>query len=53
MPPAPLTQLSEEESLFQASVRQFARERLAPHVRSMDEAQVFRKDLIEEFFALG
>jgi short-chain 2-methylacyl-CoA dehydrogenase len=49
----PLTQLSEEESLFQASVRQFARETLAPHVRSMDEAGVFRKDLIEEFFALG
>ncbi|HEY6343639.1 MAG TPA: acyl-CoA dehydrogenase [Bryobacteraceae bacterium] len=51
--PPPLTQLSEEESLFQASVRQFARETLAPHVRSMDEAGVFRKDLIEEFFALG
>ncbi|HLH42289.1 MAG TPA: acyl-CoA dehydrogenase [Bryobacteraceae bacterium] len=51
--PAPLTQLSEEESLFQSSVRQFARERLAPHVRAMDEAGVFRKDLIEEFFALG
>ena len=51
--PPPLTQLSEEESLFQASLRQFAREKLAPHVRSMDEAGVFRKDLIEEFFALG
>src|SRR5579871_1895971 len=49
----PLTQLSEEEALFQSSVRQFARERLAPHVRAMDEAGVFRKDLIEEFFALG
>src|SRR6516165_11428903 len=36
--PAPLTQLSEEETLFQGSVRQFARERLAPHVRAMDEA---------------
>jgi short-chain 2-methylacyl-CoA dehydrogenase len=51
--PAPLTQLSEEETLFQGSVRQFARERLAPHVRAMDEAGVFRKDLIHEFFNLG
>ena len=50
---APLTQLSEEESMFQASVRRFARERLAPHVRAMDEAGVFRKDLITELFDLG
>jgi short-chain 2-methylacyl-CoA dehydrogenase len=49
----PLTHLSEEESLFQASVRQFARETLAPHVRAMDEAGEFRKDLIQEFFTLG
>jgi alkylation response protein AidB-like acyl-CoA dehydrogenase len=48
-----LTQLSEEERMFQASVRQFARERIAPHVRAMDEAGVFRKDLIAEFFKLG
>src|SRR5690349_12665098 len=51
--PAPLTQLSEEESMFRASVRRFARERLAPHVRAMDEAGVFRKDLIQEMFKLG
>jgi alkylation response protein AidB-like acyl-CoA dehydrogenase len=52
-PSSPLTQLSEEETLFQASVRRFARERLAPHTRSMDEAGVFRKDLLQEFFSLG
>jgi len=51
--PSPLTQLSEEESLFQASVRRFARERLAPHARAMDEAGVFRTDLIAEMFELG
>ncbi len=51
--PSPLTQLSEEESLFQASVRRFARERLAPHARAMDEAGVFRADLIAEMFELG
>src|SRR5579862_5793546 len=51
--PAPLTQLSEEETMFQSSVWRFARERLAPHVRAMDEAGVFRKDLLHEFFELG
>jgi alkylation response protein AidB-like acyl-CoA dehydrogenase len=51
--PSPLTQLSEEESMFQASVRRFARERLAPHAREMDEAGAFRKDLLQELFDLG
>jgi alkylation response protein AidB-like acyl-CoA dehydrogenase len=50
---SPLTQLSEEETLFQASVRRFALERLAPHVRAMDDAGVFRRDLLQEFFDLG
>ena len=39
--------------MFQASVRQFARDRLAPHVRSMDEAGVFKKDLLKDLFDLG
>src|ERR1700728_2030797 len=51
--PSPLTQLSEEEALFQASVRRFARERLAPQARAMDEAGVFRADLLAEMFELG
>jgi len=50
---APLTQLSEEETMFQASVRRFAAERLAPHVRAMDDAGLFRKELIAELFELG
>jgi len=50
---APLTHLSEEESMFQDSVRRFAAERLAPHVRAMDEAGVFRKELLGEMFELG
>ena len=50
---APLTQLSEEESMFQASVRRFAAERLAPHVRAMDEAGIFRKELLTELFDMG
>ncbi len=50
---APLTILQEEERLFQASVRQFAKERLAPHVRAMDEEGKFRADLLREMFELG
>jgi butyryl-CoA dehydrogenase/short/branched chain acyl-CoA dehydrogenase len=51
--PAPLTTLQEEERLFQASVRQFAKERLLPHVRAMDEEGRFRQDLLREMFQLG
>jgi alkylation response protein AidB-like acyl-CoA dehydrogenase len=51
--PEPLTTLSEEEGMFQASVRRFAKDRLAPHVRAMDEAGVFRKELIQGMFELG
>jgi short-chain 2-methylacyl-CoA dehydrogenase len=49
----PLTHLSEEERMFQSTVRKFARERIAPHVRAMDDAGVFSKELIQEFFELG
>src|SRR5260370_16277133 len=49
----PLTLLSDEEKMFQATVRRFARERIGPHVREMDEASVFRKDLLHEMFELG
>jgi alkylation response protein AidB-like acyl-CoA dehydrogenase len=49
----PLTILPEEERLFQDSVRRFARERLAPHVRAMDERGEFQKDLLREMFELG
>jgi alkylation response protein AidB-like acyl-CoA dehydrogenase len=49
----PLTVLLEEERLFQDSVRRFAKERLAPHVRAMDEEGKFRKDLLKEMFELG
>ena len=49
----PLTRLSDEEELFQTTVGQFARERLTPHVRQMDESGVFRKELLDELFDLG
>lgn len=50
---APLTHLLEEEQLFQASVRQFTRERIAPHVRTMDKEGTLRPDLLRELFELG
>ena len=52
-PMRPLTALSEEERMFQATIRKFAHEQIAPHVREMDEAGLFRKDLLRQFFELG
>jgi alkylation response protein AidB-like acyl-CoA dehydrogenase len=49
----PLTVLSDEEKMFQDTVRRFARERIGPHVRQMDEAGVFNKDLLHDMFDLG
>jgi butyryl-CoA dehydrogenase/short/branched chain acyl-CoA dehydrogenase len=51
--PPPLTALSPDEQLFQTTVRKFAREQIRPHVREMDEAGVFRKDIIKQFFDMG
>ena len=53
MTPAPLTCLSDEEKMFQQTVRRFAKEQIAPHVREMDEAGVFRKDLLKQLFDIG
>ncbi len=53
IPSRPLTVLTEEEKMFQATVRQFAREQITPHVRAMDEAGVFRTDLLQQFFEMG
>ena len=51
--PLPLTSLTEDEKLFQTTVRRFAREQIRPYVREMDEAGVFRKDIIQQFFEMG
>jgi short-chain 2-methylacyl-CoA dehydrogenase len=52
-PSRPLSVLTEEEKMFQSTVRQFAREQIGPHVRAMDAEGVFRKDLLKQFFDLG
>src|SRR6186997_1944770 len=36
-----------------ATVRRFAREQIGPFVREMDEAAVFRQDILRQFFELG
>ncbi len=48
----PLTLLTPEEELFQSSVRQFARDKIAPLVREMDEKGEFRRELIDDFFRM-
>jgi butyryl-CoA dehydrogenase/short/branched chain acyl-CoA dehydrogenase len=52
-PPRALTLLSEDEALFQSTVRKFARDEIRPYVREMDEAAVFRKDILAQFFQMG
>ncbi|QHN05574.1 acyl-CoA dehydrogenase [Granulicella sp. WH15] len=51
--PRALTQLSEDELLFQQSVEQFARERIAPLSRQMDETQQLDAGLLKQLFELG
>ena len=50
---APLTVLSEEEEMFQQSVRDFAVEKIRPLVHQMDHDAQMDKSLITSFFELG
>jgi alkylation response protein AidB-like acyl-CoA dehydrogenase len=50
---AALTELSDDEQMFQNSVRRFAADRIVPLTRAMDEAQQMDAGLIRELFALG
>lgn len=52
-PGAPLSLLSEEEQMFQESVREFAIEKIRPLVHQMDHDATMSKDLISAFFELG
>ena len=51
--PAPLTTLTEDETLFRDNIRQFGDDKIRPLVKEMDEKGVFEKDLIHDFFQLG
>lgn len=48
-----LTQLSDEEEFFRATVRTFARKEIAPLVRAMDEARQFDAGLLRKLHANG
>ncbi|HUI41962.1 MAG TPA: acyl-CoA dehydrogenase [Terriglobia bacterium] len=52
-PVTPLTVLTEEERMFQAAAREFAEKEIGPHVEEMDREGIFRRDLIDKFFAQG
>ena len=51
--PRPLTTLSEDERLFQASVYEFADREIRPLVREMDEQAKIPRALIDKLFELG
>jgi alkylation response protein AidB-like acyl-CoA dehydrogenase len=52
-PPSPLTQLTEDETLFRASVADFARREIRPLVREMDDRAAIPKSLLGRLFDLG
>jgi alkylation response protein AidB-like acyl-CoA dehydrogenase len=49
----PLTHLNEDEQLFRSTIRDFAKQAIAPLVRQMDDEQHFSGDLLQQLFALG
>jgi alkylation response protein AidB-like acyl-CoA dehydrogenase len=49
----PLTTLSEDEQLFRQMVREFAEEKVKPHVMEMDGAAKLPRELIDQLFTLG
>ncbi|HEX8173438.1 MAG TPA: acyl-CoA dehydrogenase [Thermoanaerobaculia bacterium] len=53
IPGAPLTLLSEDEQMFQQSVRDFAVEKIRPLVHQMDHDAKMSPALIQNFFELG
>jgi alkylation response protein AidB-like acyl-CoA dehydrogenase len=51
--PQPLTVLTEEETMFRDTVRQFAEEAIAPRAAHMDASAQLDPDLIPQLFELG
>ncbi|MET0866978.1 MAG: acyl-CoA dehydrogenase family protein, partial [Pseudorhodoplanes sp.] len=45
--------LSEDQSAFQATARQFAREAMMPHAAGWDENEIFPVDTLREAASLG
>ncbi|MBI3652658.1 MAG: acyl-CoA dehydrogenase [Acidobacteria bacterium] len=51
--PRPLTTLTDEEALFQQSVREFAEQEIRPLAAEMDEQSKFKPQLLQQLFDLG
>jgi butyryl-CoA dehydrogenase/short/branched chain acyl-CoA dehydrogenase len=51
--PAPLTTLSDDDALFRDTIRQFARDVIAPKVRAMDESAHLDPAILRQLFELG
>ncbi len=49
----PLTELSEDETIFRDAVQNFARSEIAPLVMEMDEAQKLDSSIMEKCFQMG
>ena len=49
----PLTRLSEDEQMFFAAVRSYAREQIAPYVAEMDEQGKMREETLAGLFEMG
>ncbi len=52
-PAPPLTVLSEEEQIFQQTIREFARNELAPRVAKMDQQGHYDPEILPMLFDLG
>lgn len=50
---APLTRLTEDETIFRDSVREFAQTQVAPLAREMDEHAKIQRPLVDSLFSLG
>jgi alkylation response protein AidB-like acyl-CoA dehydrogenase len=53
MSPSALTTLTDDERLFQETVREFAAEEIAPKVTEMDRAQLMDPAIVSRLFELG
>jgi len=49
----PVTQLTEDEEIFRATVRDFAEDRIRPRVEEMERSSSQPRDLFDELFAMG
>lgn len=49
----PITYMTEDERMMRDTVRKLAQEKILPHVKKMDETNLFEQSVIDEIFANG